>query len=58
MAQIVGLPMTVMAVITPWAPILLLIPLVAQSINHLPLKKCLIFAAFEQLEDLMDVDCH
>ena len=47
MAQIVGLPMTVMAVITSWAPILLLIPQVAHRINHLPLKKRLTLVAFE-----------
>ena len=58
MAQIVGLLMSVMAVIISWAPILLLIPQVAHRINHLPLKKRLTLAAFEQLEDLMDVDCN
>ena len=58
MAQIVGLPMTVMAVLISWAPILLLIRQVSHRINHLPLKKRLTLAAFEQLEDLMDVDCH
>ena len=58
MAQIVGLPMTVTAFITLWAPILFLIPQVAHRIYHLPLKKRLTLAAFEQLEDLMDVDCH
>ena len=58
MAQIVGFPMTVTAVITPWAPILLLIPQIAHRINHLPLKKRLTLVDFEQLEDLMDVDCN
>jgi hypothetical protein len=58
MAQIVALPMTVMTVIISWAPILLLIPQVAHRINHLPLKKRLTLVDFEQLEDLMDVDCY
>ena len=58
MAQIVGLLMSVMAVIISWAPILLLIPQVAHRINHLPFKKLLTLAAFEKLEDLMDVDCN
>ena len=57
MVQIVDLIMSVMAFIISWAPILLLIPQVAHCINHLPWKKGLTLVDFEQLEDLMDVDC-
>lgn len=47
MAQLVGLLMSVMAVIISSAPILLLIPQVAYRINHFSLKKRLTLAAFE-----------